>query len=118
MKIFNVTDYGAVGDGKTLNTASIQRAIDECAAHGGGPSLKDLTDIENELLPGWICERVNTSDWEGPSKVGGVFFGSAWCETSILLTFSEIIWNEEIFSELLFDSFLHSTNVCLPTPPA
>lgn len=56
-----------------------------------------------KLLPGWICERVNTSDWEGPSKVGGVFFGSAWCETSILLTFSEIIWNEEIFGELLAD---------------
>ncbi len=31
-----VTDYGAVADGKTLNTASIQRAIDECSAAGGG----------------------------------------------------------------------------------
>ena len=31
-----VTDYGAVDDGKTVNTKSIQAAIDKCAASGGG----------------------------------------------------------------------------------
>jgi len=31
-----VTDHGAVADGKTLNTASLQKAIDACAAGGGG----------------------------------------------------------------------------------
>ena len=34
--IFNVTDFGAVGDGKVLNTAFIQNAIDECNKNGGG----------------------------------------------------------------------------------
>lgn len=31
-----VTDYGAIGDGKTLNTDSINRAISACNAGGGG----------------------------------------------------------------------------------
>jgi len=32
----DVTKHGAVGDGKTLNTAFIQKAIDECNKSGGG----------------------------------------------------------------------------------
>lgn len=33
---YMITDYGAVGDGKTLNTEAIQSAIDRCASEGGG----------------------------------------------------------------------------------
>jgi polygalacturonase len=33
---FNIEDYGATGDGITINTAAIQRAIDACFQNGGG----------------------------------------------------------------------------------
>lgn len=35
-KRYVISDYGAVADGHTVNTARIQAAIDECAAAGGG----------------------------------------------------------------------------------
>jgi len=36
---FNVRDFGAVGDGKTLETAALNKAISACAAAGGGQVL-------------------------------------------------------------------------------
>ncbi|PTR01566.1 polygalacturonase [Mucilaginibacter yixingensis] len=33
---YNVTAYGAKGDGKSIDTKAINQAIDEAAAHGGG----------------------------------------------------------------------------------
>jgi len=36
---FNIMNYGAVADGLTLNSAAINKAIDECAAKGGGTVL-------------------------------------------------------------------------------
>lgn len=33
---YNVLDFGAIGDGKTVCTAAMQKAVDACAAAGGG----------------------------------------------------------------------------------
>jgi polygalacturonase len=41
MKIYDVKDFGAIGDGETLNTEAIQSAIDECSRCGGGRVLLD-----------------------------------------------------------------------------
>ena len=35
-KIFNTADYGAAGDTSVTSTVFIQKAIDDCAAKGGG----------------------------------------------------------------------------------
>lgn len=35
-ELYNVRDYGAIPDGKTLCTTSIQKAIDTCSQSGGG----------------------------------------------------------------------------------
>ena len=34
-----ISDFGAIGDGRTLNTVAIQSAIDRCATNGGGVVL-------------------------------------------------------------------------------
>ena len=38
---FDIRDFGAIGDGSTLNTEPIQRAIDACYENGGGRVLID-----------------------------------------------------------------------------
>lgn len=42
------------------------------------------------MKPGYMCERVNFSDWEGVHNIGGSLFGSCWCEVSLLLTAVEV----------------------------
>ena len=37
--IFDIRDFGAVGDGTVMNTVSIQNAIDKCFENGGGRVL-------------------------------------------------------------------------------
>lgn len=44
-----------------------------------------------DMPSGYMCERVNTSDWEHPvTPIGEGFNASCWCETSALLTYAEL----------------------------
>ncbi|MDR1638781.1 MAG: hypothetical protein LBT59_03695 [Clostridiales bacterium] len=60
----------------------------------------DSVRAQREKLPqGFICERVNMSDWESERCIGGVFNGNCWCETSNLLALAEAIPYIKAFSE-------------------
>lgn len=50
-KKFSANDYGAVADGKTLSSPFIQKAIDACAAKGGGVvSLQPGTYVSGSIF--------------------------------------------------------------------
>lgn len=74
--------------------------IPQCVSTNERP-VYSWDTVPKILESGFICERVNTSDWESKRRIGEVFNGSCWPETSLLLTFAELIWNEEIYAELL-----------------
>ncbi|HWR37437.1 MAG TPA: glycoside hydrolase family 28 protein [Clostridia bacterium] len=85
--IFNVVDYGAVPDGKTLSTKAIQNAVDDCGKAGGGKVLVTpgvflsgpiflRSNVEFEILAGaTILASPNFDDyptiqgrWEGNDR--------------------------------------------------
>ncbi|NDW11147.1 glycoside hydrolase family 28 protein [Dysgonomonas sp. 520] len=52
---YSITDFGAIGDGKTLNTEAIQKAIDKCTGNGGGTVIIP----SGEFLSGTIYMKNN-----------------------------------------------------------
>ena len=48
----HVKDFGAIADGKTLNTAAIQSAIDACSASGGG----------SVIVSGELIHKIGTAE--------------------------------------------------------
>jgi polygalacturonase len=110
-KQYDITGFGAIGDGKTLNTQYIQKAIDECSKNRGGvvvvPKGRFITGaifikqgvnlfIEKE---GVLKGSVNQADypqiktrWEGVEQV--------W--TSALINIIDV-HNVEVYGEGTID---------------
>lgn len=87
---FNVRDFGAVGDGTTLDHTAINRAIDSCAATGGGRvvlpagtylcgSIRLKSDVELHVSAGAVIKAApaklkaydEAEPWEGPAYQDG-----------------------------------------------
>lgn len=81
--------YRATGNENYLRIMSeIARFMPQTASTPENPMYTTKGEM---MLPGEICERVNTSDWEGTHNVGDSIFGSAsWPEVSLMLTWSEV----------------------------
>ena len=65
---FNVADFGAKGDGKTLDTAALQAALDACAKKGGTVRVPKGVYLTGTLLMG--------NDTELYLEKGAVLLGS------------------------------------------
>lgn len=65
----NILQFGAVGDGKFLNTSVLQKAIDTCSRKGGGK----LVVPKGDFLTGTLYLKSNVHLY---LEEGGVILGS------------------------------------------
>ncbi|MET4080279.1 polygalacturonase [Pedobacter sp. UYP30] len=93
---YNIKDYGAVADGKTINTNAIQKTIDLCASKGGGivyvPSGQFITgtfslknNVNLHLETGAILKgSANIKDYKSYEKptYGTNYYGIIFTENA------------------------------------
>jgi polygalacturonase len=91
--VFDVCNFGAVGDGKTMDTAAIQKAVDACAAQGGGevllPGGKTFlagaiilqSNVDFHLARGAVLK--GSSHWQDFGNAGALLFARDASDVSI-----------------------------------
>ena len=68
----NVRDFGAKGDGQTKDTAAIQKALDACAANGGGTVFVPEGSYQGVYLTGSLMLHANTTlQLSAPGQLDG-----------------------------------------------
>ncbi|MBD3386186.1 hypothetical protein GF407_14850 [candidate division KSB1 bacterium] len=109
---YNITDYGAVNDGKTINTFSIQSAIDKAAENGGGiiffPAGNFLTrtivlkdNVTLYLSNG--CKLLATTDLNRFDSSFGSFVDSGGRKFGTALVFAKEANNISIIGDGIID---------------
>jgi len=65
---YNICEFGAKGDRKTLNTKAIQKAIDTCAENGGGTVFFPPGSFLSGTL--YLTSNVTLELWSGSTLLG------------------------------------------------
>lgn len=96
--VYDVTSFGAKGDGHTDNTVAIQKAIDKCAANGGGqvlfPAGNFLTGtivLKSHIilylsLGSQITGTTVLSQYPHQQH-GFAFYGAKWAQQSLIYAY-------------------------------
>ena len=100
--VYDVRDYGARGDGKTLDSPAINAAIETCASEGGGRvvlpagnylcgSIHLKSNIELHLTPG---ATIIATDQQGAYDESEVFGGPEYQDGGHTYFHNYLIWAE------------------------
>lgn len=139
-QIYNIDEFGAIGDNKTLNTKAIQAAIDECHKNGGGKVviengeyvsgtifLKSFVELhiernatlvgskEIEDYPENDVKHVNTAML--PRGRNACFIMADECENISITGMGKIYCSGENFVEKADNYYMPYKRVDKPTPP-
>ncbi len=68
--VYNISDFGAKVNTETLSTVAIQKAIDKCAANGGGTVIVPSGQFVTGTI--WLKSNVNLHLEEGAELLGSL----------------------------------------------